>query len=146
MKYEEGKKNKKSQIAQWLNDLKSSNNEKIGHAIINLSLINYPDIQNILRAFADSNSNFVKFACVFAMAIKGNYTSVESLVDFIKDDNKYIRKISINTLNSLLPQNIITYDYEQIDKLKNECDNIKEKIKNMRGKVKWDEEKNTFTF
>ncbi len=146
MKFKESNKNKKTLISQWLNDLKSSNNEKIGEALINLSLENYPAIKEIALNYANSSSHFVRFASTYALAVQGDYNYVISLVDYITDENKYIRKISINTLNSLFPEKIIIYDYDDIEKLKNELGNIKEKIKNMRSKVRWEKEKNAFTF
>ncbi|MFN7182134.1 MAG: hypothetical protein ACK4NF_05605 [Planctomycetota bacterium] len=146
MKYDKDRKSQKNLISQWLNDLKSSNNERIGEALINLSLVNYPKIEEIAKEYLNRGSSFVKFACVYVLATKGNYDSVLSLVDFIIDHNKYIRKVAINGLNSLFAEKIINYDYKEIDKLQDAYKDIKEKIEKMKGVVRWDEGKNIFTF
>ncbi len=144
MKYLDSGKNKKHLIAQYLNDLKSPNSEKIGKALLNLFLADYPKIEEQAKKLVNNESNFVKFACIYILAMKGNFDYLIKLTDFIKDESDYIRKIAVNGINSLFQEKIIIYDYIQMEELNNEYPKIKEKIISLKNKVKWNDEKNIY--
>lgn len=144
MKYIDSGKNKKHLIAQYLNDLKSTNSEKIGNALLNLFLEDYPNIEEQAKELVNNDNNFIRFTSIYVLAMKGNFDYLIKLVDFIKDDSDYIRKIAVSGINSLFQEKIIIYDYIQIKELGNEYNKIKEKIVSLKNKVNWNEQKNIY--
>jgi HEAT repeat protein len=139
-------KNKKSLITTYLNNLKSSNSEKVAQALLNLYLEDYPDIANIAKNYVNSENSFVRFSAIYVLAMCGNFEYLTQLVDYIKDDSKFIRKVAISGINSVLPEKLIKHTYNEIEDLKKEFDNIKTNIGNLRNKVIWDAQQKMFTY
>lgn len=145
MKYINSDKSKKQLIAQYLNDLKSANPEKIGKALLDLFFADYPTIEEEAKKFESNKNNFIKFVSIYIRAMKGKFDYVIKLADFITDESEYVRKIAIAGINSLFQEKIITHDYIQIKELKNEYDNIKDKLIKLKDVVRWDEKENIYT-
>lgn len=144
LKFGDRGKSKKQLIAQYLNDLKSSNAQKVGKALLELFLANYDAIEEEARKFEHTQNNFIKFATTYIFAMKGNFDYLLKLIEYIKDDSEYIRKVAIGGINSLFKEKIITNDYIDVDKLKDEYYKIKEKLEILKDKVKWDEEEKMY--